>query len=45
MKKNIIIYVYTVFSFLYASTLEFYENSYAVLIGINNYDEDVFILP
>ena len=42
MKKIIIIYVYTVFSFLYASSLEFYENSYAVLIGINNYvSEDI----
>ena len=42
MKKILIIYVYTVFSFLYASSLEFYENSYAVLIGINNYvSEDI----
>ena len=40
MKKILIIYVYTVFSFLYASSLEFYENSYAVLIGINNYASD-----
>ena len=40
MKKIIIIYVYTVFSFLYASSLEFYENSYAILIGINNYASD-----
>ena len=40
MKKIIIIYVYTVYSFLYASGLEFYENSYAVLIGINNYASD-----
>ena len=40
MKKIIIIYVYTFFSFLYASSLEFYENSYAVLIGINNYASD-----
>ena len=40
MKKIIIIYVYTVFSFLYASSLEFYENSYAVIIGINNYNSE-----
>jgi len=31
MKKIIIIYVYKFFSFLYASSLEFYENSYAVI--------------
>ena len=40
MKKILIIYVYSILSFIYASSLEFYENSYAVIIGINNYTSD-----
>ena len=40
MKKILIIYVYTVFSFLFGFSLEFYNNSYAVIIGINNYASD-----
>ncbi|MBC8257303.1 MAG: caspase family protein [Candidatus Marinimicrobia bacterium] len=40
MKKILIIYVYSVLSILYASSLEFYQNSYAVIIGINNYNSD-----
>ena len=40
MKKILIIYVYSVFSFLYASSLDFYQNSYAVIIGINNYHSE-----
>jgi len=40
MKKILIIYVYSILSFIYASSLEFYENSYAVLIGINNYQSE-----
>ena len=40
MNKIFIIYVYLVFSYLFASSLEFYENSYAVIIGINNYNSE-----
>ena len=40
MNKIFIIYVYLVFSYLFASSLSFYENSYAVIIGINNYNSE-----
>ena len=40
MKKILIIYIYLVSSYVFASNLEFYENSYAILIGINNYASD-----
>jgi uncharacterized caspase-like protein len=40
MKKIIIIYIYLVSSYVFASNLEFYEHSYAILIGINNYASD-----
>ncbi len=40
MKNILIIFIYSVFSSLIASSLEFYQNSYAVIIGINNYNSD-----